>query len=235
MRKMIWIAKREGEAQPWMDAASDAGWQSDALPLIEQQPLPLDESARKKLESLENNDWIFLTSPLAARLYREQFQRSARASLAVIGKKTETALLPMKASFLSTGKGGAQLAHDILSTNTLTARARCIHFAAESPRKELREGLSTAGVQLDLIAAYRTTAIDGQAPSVEDAILLFSPSSATSLSTRCNENAQHRIVAVGETTARTAAELNFSVNAVLNEPTPSELTRELMQWATTTT
>jgi uroporphyrinogen-III synthase len=42
-------------------------------------------------------------------------------------------------------------------------------------------------------------------------------------------------MAIGATTAEAARTLGFTVNLTLNEPTPSELTRELMQWATTTT
>jgi uroporphyrinogen-III synthase len=232
---MIWIGRGDSQSTPWIDAATDAGWRSMPLPLITKEPLPLDDRGRDCLDRLKEDDWIFLTSPFASRLFREQCHDRAPSKIAVVGERTGLELRPMTADLVASGHGGAQLAMEYLKRGPIADNIRHVHFTSEAPRKELHETLRNKGINIERIPAYRTTTIDGPAPEIDDHTLLFSPSAAMSLAERCPIDVHHPVMAIGPTTAEAAKRLGFTVNLTLNEPTPSELTRELMQWATTTT
>lgn len=231
---MIWIGREEGAALPWISAAQAAGWKSEALPLIEWRQLPLTQEETDSLRSMNTDDWVFLTSPYAARLFREEFADTVKVRLAVTGDATAHALRPIKPSLVSNGNGGAQLALDYMAMGKQKENTRRVHFAAREPRPELRETLGASGLQLDHLSAYETKTMEGPTPSRDESVLLFSPSGASSLSQRCENNSTVTVMALGETTARCASALGFPVACTLDEPDPSALTKELMQWVNTT-
>jgi uroporphyrinogen-III synthase len=237
--RTLWIGRDAQSAASWIAAAQAAGWQAQALPLIERQAIHPHGDDAAVLDDFHAGDWLFLTSPAAVQLglrpLISAWPMLLRARIAVVGPGTAAALqnlppepgeaLRSAVELQAAGRGGMALAIEFLKRfGPADSGSRPLFWLrAKHPRPELEAILHGAGWPVHGLAVYRTEGVPGPSPAAGQPILLFSPSGARALSQRVQVPSAHPILALGATTAEAARELGFAVSGELAAPKPQAL------------
>jgi uroporphyrinogen-III synthase len=232
---VLWIGRAQERAARWSVAAGAAGWQGQALPLIQTEALPLSAVDQALLSGLKESDTLFLTSVQAVARFKEFItvcDVMPSCSVAVVGPATANAaveaLSGVEPDFIAPQHTGESLARLFLASKP-SAQAKRVFLGAKHPNPDLGEALAAAGLPLIYVAAYHVLGIPGPPPPRGELVLLFSPSGVFSLLDRVEQVSAHPVLAVGPTTAAAVKKHGFPLRGVLASPTPSSLTAFLKQ------
>jgi len=191
------------------------------------------------LDRLDTFDWVAFTSRHAviaffSALHARKRDSRALAShlVAAIGPGTADALLQHGISAdlqprVATAEG---LADDLLAVGNVR---RVLHPRSRRANGAFARRLRLAGVAVEDPIAYDITEADGWNEPEDpmragcDAVLLCSPSAARVFA-RCNSKVKvEAVVALGQVTARAAADAGVAVHAVTDSPSPAAVVATL--------
>ncbi|KAA3611658.1 MAG: uroporphyrinogen-III synthase [Planctomycetota bacterium] len=236
----IWIGREAKAASPYRQAAMEAGWQAEALPLIQTRALETGPKALAQLGNLNRFKWLFFSSAGAVRYWAENIPPNSWPSswrFAAIGPATAAALeqhgcqvqlqlasghsLALAEAFLSECSGPTGQA----------SKPSLLWPAAKGGRKEGLHKLQEAGFEVSWLELYESYPLDGPAPPEQEVLLLFSPSGVHSLGLRVQRPERHPVIAFGPSTAEAAHSAGFPVWTTLTTRQP----QSLLHWLRTHT
>ncbi|MCP4092019.1 MAG: uroporphyrinogen-III synthase [Planctomycetes bacterium] len=232
---VLWIGRAQDRAARWSDAAQASGWQTQALPLIQSEALPISAVDQALLSGLGKEDTLFLTSVQAVKQFQEFITLCGgmpSCAVAVVGPATAKAAAGIlggrEPDFTAPQHTGESLAELFLASKP-SAHSKRVFFGAKHPNPDLGGALAVAGLPLIFVAAYHVLGTPGPPPPSGELVLLFSPSGVASLLDRVEQVSAHPVLAVGPTTAAAAERNGFPLRGTLASPTPSSLTAFLKQ------
>ncbi|WP_042345557.1 uroporphyrinogen-III synthase [Bacillus massiliigorillae] len=90
--KTVLITREERDSKQFAEAITSYGGNAITIPLIGFQACVVTDEIQKKLDSIERYDWVVFTSKNGVKFFFQQFNRSLKNKIAVIGEKTMVAL-----------------------------------------------------------------------------------------------------------------------------------------------
>ncbi len=213
----VLVTRAAAQADSWLRALEEAGATAEAIPMIRTEPIREGAALQAALASLEEVDWLVLTSANAVREFagrlaeRGRELRTLRARVACVGPATaraaEEAGFPVHLVPERTDARGVLAA--LREAGPLAGR-RVLLPRAEQGRETLPEGLRADGARVDVVPVYRTVSAEVDAPALLrgdfDALTFASPSAvrpfADALAEAAREAARRAlVVAIGPVTA----------------------------------
>jgi uroporphyrinogen III methyltransferase/synthase len=198
------------------------------LPSIEIGPLDDYAALDTAIANLRAYDWLIFTSANGVRFFLERLDRSPHdlrslsGRIAAIGPATKAALedLHLKVDLIGE-EFVAESLLEALSQQDLTGQ-RILLARAEVARDTLPAGLRARGAQVDVVAAYRTTAPENlserardllKAPRRPDWITFTSSSTVRNMVTAVGVESLKgiRVASIGPVTSATARALGIEV------------------------
>jgi uroporphyrinogen III methyltransferase/synthase len=198
------------------------------LPSIEIGPLDDYAALDTAIANLRAYDWLIFTSANGVRFFLERLDRSPHdlrslsGRIAAIGPATKAALedLHLKVDLIGE-EFVAESLLEALSQEDLTGQ-RILLARAEVARDTLPAGLRARGAQVDVVAAYRTTAPENlserardllKAPRRPDWITFTSSSTVRNMVTAVGVESLKgiRVASIGPVTSATARALGIEV------------------------
>lgn len=244
--RRILVARPTEQARDTIEEIRDRGAIAELAPAIQIEPPRDPQALLQAALRLSSYDWVVFTSQngvhktlAALRTQGRDARAFGNAKIAVIGPRTAQAfrswgLIP---DLVATKFVAESLAADLLRTWAAEGRDRAPTFLllrAEEARDVLPDTLRGAGASVDVVAAYQTRAVTGEARQklVEairmrsDVVLLTSSSMVSSLCAALGEDAakllsEKCVVAIGPITARTCADAGIAVDVEAAEHTVS--------------
>ena len=175
----------------------------------------VDEAGAAELAALdpERFDWLVVTSPNAARHYRQVHGDCMPPNVAAVGAAT-AAILGDRTTLVPARQNAIGLLDEFPAT---TGRLLLVHAAAAEPT--LREGLTARGAQVTAVAPYRTVPVHPSAgvqlaALAADAVLFAAGSAARAWVDVFGTNAPPVVVVIGPQTAAAATAAGLKVTLV---------------------
>jgi len=233
--KRFWLGRSSSAEDPWRGAVTNAGWETAELPLIHAEPLRPTKLGYASLGSVEEYTWVLAVSQHAVTRLFEERSAVDRPGWPEQGPKVGATGPATAATWREHGvevdliapdATGRSLAEAVLETEP-ARDGRILVVAAAGGRPEPQLSLEMAGLGVDRIELHRSVALEGERPTEEEPVLLFSPSAARAFRVRILFPDQHPVWAVGPATAATAAKLGLRLERTLDRPEPEALTEAL--------
>ncbi|MCU1389945.1 MAG: hemD [Ilumatobacteraceae bacterium] len=217
--RRIVITRAADQAEPLAERLRALGAEAVLLPLIEIGP-PTDAglALAAALGRLMDFDWLVITSPNGAARVRDALDaHGSGPRVAAVGRATADALAPRDADLVPT----VQNAHGLAAVFP-TGSGRVLIAQAEDAESTLADGLRDLGWTVEVAAAYRTAAVTPSAAGMQragdaDAVLLASGSAARAWVQSFGVTDRPRVVSIGPSTTRVAAELGLKVHVTATD------------------
>lgn len=189
--KRILITRPQQEGQALAARLAALGAQGDCLPAVRRQPLPFSWPPEQDF------DWLLFSSIGGVDAFFQGLRRQgldarrlAGKKLAAVGPKTAQALerYGLLADFVPKEYSGQALARQMLAQNLLNQQSRALIPRAETASPGLTDELDQAHIPWQALAVYRVIPCSPERrinPSVYDAILFTSASTAESFAACC--------------------------------------------------
>jgi uroporphyrinogen III methyltransferase/synthase len=241
--RTVVITRSEENADELARALEALGAFVLSVPAIRNVEVDNGEVLKKVLREKSSYSHLVFASPQAVRFF---FDASCRRGVPIsawravriagVGPRTSAALeeAGLKPHLVARGKGGTELARELLEKERLGPGSRVLLPQSAIARPELRDLLEAAGIAVDAVTIYDTvperpeklepffSAIDaGRAP---DAILFTSPSTLKSFLVLSGERGAAalrqgiQIVSIGATTSSAIRGEGLSVAAEAKSP-----------------
>ena len=231
------VLTRELEADsPYASALATLGLVSIAMPVTRTAP-PGDPGALSRALAAGGHAAVVITSPRAAAALAEARGGREIGEVWAVGPSTLRALTTAGIHGVHPEGvlDGTSLAHAMLGRRELAGR-RVLVPRAEHGREEVSEILRAAGVEIDLVVAYRTVPAPLDDPALTpgrdlvaagraEVVCVFAPSQVTALRAIVGDlgGLTSRFAAIGDTTAAALREAGVGEVAVATAPTPEGL------------
>jgi uroporphyrinogen III methyltransferase/synthase len=228
----ILVARPEHQAVRTRAAIGRRGAQAVVRPALTIGPPPDPERLRQAVQELGRYDWVVFTSANGVDAVAEvlrSLRRDARAfgsaRVAVIGEKTAQALEArgVLADFVAPEYVAESLAERLLDSTQ--PGSRLLLLRALQAREILPETLAAAGRVVDVVPAYETSAVSGEALEAlgraldgeVDVVLLTSSSMVAAVAGALGPSAAAKLarvtlVSIGPVTSATCQELGIRVD-----------------------
>lgn len=230
----------EGSLPGLEDAGRALGMQVIRHPLLRFAPATDHAPLTGALERLETYAAVAVTSPRASRVVAERLQSEGRRCRVPTWTAGGATSVPLAGVFtqvrVSAGQHGAAeaVAAAIIASGL---RGPVLYLCGAERRQVLEQRLSGAGLRVDPVVCYRTLLAEPEdarlACAPADIVLVGSPSVARLLSAALSPPARPRLVALGPTTAREAADRGWPPAAVARLPTVPAVAQALGELAAT--
>lgn len=192
--KLVLITRDEDSDGPLSLALRDQGAHPLVLPLVRHLPPADAKPFRRAVSSIQNYDWVVLTSSRAVDAVRDELRlreddfSAVTAKIACVGRATARSVEAVGGTVaLVPEEFHAEALLDALKQAGVAGK-RVLYPRADIARSLLAEGLREAGAQLDDVVAYRTQKLQAAGAVLEafrgrrpDAILFCSTSSVEAM------------------------------------------------------
>ena len=202
------------------------------VPLISvEEPLDNGRQLEEQLGTLEEFDWLVVTSVAGAERVGASAARCPDVRLAAVGLATARTLAGAASravDLVPEVQTAGALAERLLSISE-AQHGRFLVAQADLARDTLVEALRSAGHDVTACVAYRTVLRPPHPRAIEgaDALLLASGSAARSWVRAVGPDAPEVVVAIGPSTAEVAREFGLKVSGIAADHTLEGLVTEL--------
>ncbi|MCU1396942.1 MAG: hemD [Acidimicrobiales bacterium] len=217
--RRIVITRAADQAEPLAERMRALGAEPILVPLIEiVAPTDGGNALEAALDRLDDFDWLVITSPNGAAQVRGALgARRPGLRVAAVGGATADALAPRGADLVPV----VQNARGLLAVFP-PGSGRVLIAQAEEAESTLADGLRDRGWTVEVAAAYRTASITPSAAGKQraidaDVVLLASGSAARAWVQSFGVTDAPRVVSIGPSTTRVAAELGLKVHVTATD------------------
>ena len=230
-RRVLVTREHPGELGAMLEAH---GAEVVHIPLISvEEPLDNGRQLEAQLGTLEEFDWLVVTSVAGAERVGAAAARCLDVRLAAVGLATSRTLADAASravDLVPEVQTARALAEELLSVSEPQPRRFLVAHADLAP-DTLVEALRSAGHDVTACVAYRTVLRPPHRGAIEgaDALLLASGSAAQSWVRAVGPEAPEVVVAIGPSTAEVAGGLGLKVSGVAADHTLEGLVTELVR------
>ncbi|MFC4403954.1 uroporphyrinogen-III synthase [Gracilibacillus xinjiangensis] len=155
----VLITREEHQAQPLAELIESAGGTACIAPMLQFEPIVLQDVNDTHTRLQRKTDWLFFTSSNTVTFfedYRKQLGISLHQKIASVGEKTSVALEKRgyKVDFQPTEYSGMTMVREFIAKYGTKQRVTII--CGENAREEIPQLLSENGVSFDKLVVYRT-------------------------------------------------------------------------------
>lgn len=201
------------------------------VPLIEViEPSDGGSALREALSSLEQYDWLIVTSPAGAERVGAAVRSASRVRLAAVGTATARALAlesGRAVDLVPSEQRADALAEQFVAESVVSQRVLIAQADIAAPA--LADAIRMAGHRVTTVTAYQTVPKQpiGAAAPHADAVLFASGSSVESWCRAFGPTGPALMVAIGPSTAAVAERLGLKLSAVAADHSLEGLVTEL--------